>query len=479
MPNSQPADPETVLHGRIYINPELQKVPDLPPLCESAGVTRHPVAVGDCELFCEVQGEGTPLVLLHGGPGGTHHCFHHSFARASTFARVVYYDQRGCGQSGYVPGETGYAIDQAVADLDAVRGSLGADTWVVLGYSYGGLLAQCYAVKHPDRVSGLVLVGSSIPASTRLMRTRQYNYISYEERKRIREIQRTKGLSLPQSLYNAHLNGDWKRQNFYRPTRERLGLTALYEWKHDRDFNPIMGRQTSTVDLRGAFDECPVPTLIAEGKWDLTWNVDKPKKLHAIHPRARFELFDRSGHSPFDDEPDRFYEMLREIVGQADGIGRTDLAAWQQQLSRWQERKQASPEHRVRSAGWGQNPNRQTAEDFRPAWLDEFTDFWMIMKVGFALYDSGRYDEALEVFRRSEMASEEDTQERSVSLIWQGHVLDLLDRRSEALAVYQRAVDLGETGDVMHAQFGLEYKPSAYAKQRLQEPFVRIENRED
>jgi proline iminopeptidase len=328
MPDSQPADSETVLHGRIYINPELQEVPDLPPLCESAGVARHPVTVGDCELFCEVQGEGTPLVLLHGGPGGTHHCFHHSFARASGFAKVIYYDQRGCGQSGYVPGETGYTIDQAVADLDAVRESLGAEAWVVLGYSYGGLLAQCYTVKHPDRVSGLVLVGSTIPASTRLLRTRQYDYISYEERKRIREIQRTKGLSLAQNIYNTHLNGDWKRQHFHRPTRELLALGALYEWKHDRKFRSAVGSQAQSVDLRGAFDQCPIPTLIAEGRWDLTWNVDKPGKLHALHPEARLEMFEQSGHSPFDDEPDRFFEILKDLVGQAGTVSPGDLETW-------------------------------------------------------------------------------------------------------------------------------------------------------
>ena len=47
------------------------------------------------------------LVLIHGGPGGTHHYFHPWFSRAAGFARIIYYDQRGCGLSEFAPGEEG------------------------------------------------------------------------------------------------------------------------------------------------------------------------------------------------------------------------------------------------------------------------------------------------------------------------------------------------------------------------------------
>ena len=60
------------------------------------------------------------MVLLHGGPGGTHHYFHPTFSRAAEFSRVIYYDQRGCGLSDYAPGE-GYTIQQAADDIEALR----------------------------------------------------------------------------------------------------------------------------------------------------------------------------------------------------------------------------------------------------------------------------------------------------------------------------------------------------------------------
>ena len=138
----------------------IREIPAVPRLCDSMDIRKEKVDIGDCKLYCEQEGQGTPLVLLHGGPGATHHYFHPWFSQAAKFARVIYYDQRGCGLSDYQPGK-GYNMDQAVDDLDRLRRALGIDQWVVLGHSYGGLLAQCYALKYPENLKGLVLVCAS------------------------------------------------------------------------------------------------------------------------------------------------------------------------------------------------------------------------------------------------------------------------------------------------------------------------------
>ena len=129
-----------------------------------------------------------PIVLINGGPGGTHHEFHPYFGRAASFAQVVYYDQRGCGRSDYKPGP-GYTVDQAVNDLDKLREALKIDRWTVLGWSYGGALAQLYTLKHPEYTAGLVLVGSTDDGwLLQLQAGREYDYFSTEEKKRVAEI---------------------------------------------------------------------------------------------------------------------------------------------------------------------------------------------------------------------------------------------------------------------------------------------------
>ena len=126
---------ETVLDGKVDIHSQIVEVPKVQRFCELLELSTRFVDIGDCKLYCEAEGHGTPLVLLHGGPGATHHYFHPHFSRAKDFAQVIYYDQRGCGLSEYNKAE-GYSVDQAVDDLEHLRTSLGLDRWVVVGHSY-------------------------------------------------------------------------------------------------------------------------------------------------------------------------------------------------------------------------------------------------------------------------------------------------------------------------------------------------------
>jgi pimeloyl-ACP methyl ester carboxylesterase len=297
-----------------------REIPAVPRLCDGMDIAKKKVDIGGCRLYCEEEGKGVPIVLVNGGPGGTHHYFHPHFSRSKGFARIIYYDQRGCGLSDFIP-EGGYSLDQAVDDLDRLRKALEIEKWVVLGHSYGGLLAQCYAIKHPDRLLGLVLVCASPGLGSRPLKSRQGDFISIEERGKMQEIGNTPGLSGELILYNNFLNGDWKRQSYFKPSRERIAQIALYDVK--------------------------------------------------------------------------------------------------------------------------------------------------------------RYPEALSVFRKMEERVRGNTLLEGVALVWQGHMLDLQEKRSEAIAVYRKAAALDANGTMRHDQFGLAYRPREYARERIETPFVRIENRQE
>ena len=97
-----------------------------------------------------------------------------------------------------------------------------------------------------------------------------------------------------------------------------------------------------------------------------------------------------------------------------------------------------------------------------------------------ALYDFERYETALDVFRRaSDAMGQGDKRGLAVALIWQGHMLDLLGRRDEAIAAYERVVGLNVSSrgsPVRNDQYGLAYYPTSYALQRTKVPFTRLEN---
>ena len=241
------ASRETIFHRIVHIEPELYtELPEVFRWCDRLDLIKRHINVGDCELYVEEEGKGVPLVLINGGPGGTHHYFHPWFSRAKEYARVIYYDQRGCGLSDYEPGENGYSVRQAVDDLEALRKALTIEKWVLLGYSYGGFLAQYYTIHYPENVSGLVLMGASPGMWVEMKPSRQQEFISDEEKAKMREI-RTQLRKLAKEndwstekyleliVYNNHLNSDWKRQNIYRPSREKLAQMALYEWRQDNN----------------------------------------------------------------------------------------------------------------------------------------------------------------------------------------------------------------------------------------------------
>jgi proline iminopeptidase len=486
---------ESILDRQVHLEEELiTAIPAVQRWCSKLSLNRRKINVGDCELYLEEEGRGIPLVLINGGPGGTHHCFHPWFSRAEDFARVIYYDQRGCGLSDHMPGQDGYSVDQAVADLDALRQALEIDQWVVLGYSYGGLLAQYYAMKHVESLSGLILLGAAPGMWAEMKPGRQWDFLTEEEQARMRENQsRLQALAMKEEwpeekseslvLYNNHLNGDWKRQHFYKPSREQMARNALYEWNFDlrNNFRGAIGNSMNRIDMTGAFAGFPVPTLILDGRWDLTWNTDKPGILAKNHPAAKQVIFENAGHSIYDEDPDKFFRVVAGFVRSLPPVSQAEIAAYRNYLVNWDRMQKASPLHITRTAGDGRSAMLGLAEAYKREWCDELDDLFSLLKVGFAQYEAARYDEALYIYER--MQEEAERQERpplqALALVWQGHMLDLLGRRPQAITRYRQAADKNLKASWRHNNYGLDYELPAYAQERMERPFIRVENCQD
>lgn len=129
----------------------------------------HKVDLNGTSLHFRVRGTDkshTYMLILHGGPGFSSHMFYAWGPNLEKTGNIVYFDQRGCGESAHLkfanplsPTQEevkGYNITNFLKDIEAVREYLKIDKWYVLGHSWGGMLGLEYAMEHPEHIIGYI-----------------------------------------------------------------------------------------------------------------------------------------------------------------------------------------------------------------------------------------------------------------------------------------------------------------------------------
>ncbi len=128
------------------------------------------IEVNNSRLYVDIVGsglvaKGTEMVerptvfILHGGPGMDHTTMKPDFNPLAEIAQLVYYDHRGQGRSDTDKIEN-WNLDQWADDLRALIELLGVDNPIVLGLSFGGFVAQNYAIRHSDKLHKLILAST-------------------------------------------------------------------------------------------------------------------------------------------------------------------------------------------------------------------------------------------------------------------------------------------------------------------------------
>ncbi|AAY81245.1 proline iminopeptidase [Sulfolobus acidocaldarius] len=97
------------------------------------------------------------LITLHGGPGGSHDYLEPLSELSKHGVNVLFYDQFGCGRSEEPKELSKYTVDYGVEELEELRKQIFNDKVVILGHSYGGLLALAYAIKYKENLKGCSL----------------------------------------------------------------------------------------------------------------------------------------------------------------------------------------------------------------------------------------------------------------------------------------------------------------------------------
>ena len=134
------------------------------------------VFINGVRLFFDVEGaklvpdgpamrEKPTLLLLHGGPGFDHSIYKPAYSALADIAQIIYLDHRGNGRSEEGARES-WNLAQWGDDVRAFCDALGVVDPIVLGASFGGMVALAYATRHPDHPSGLVLISTEAAGGT-------------------------------------------------------------------------------------------------------------------------------------------------------------------------------------------------------------------------------------------------------------------------------------------------------------------------
>jgi proline iminopeptidase len=264
------------------------------------------------------EGEGAPLLCLHGGPGFPHN-YVEPLARLGDHHPVIFYDQLGCGQSHCPrPSETLWRVERFVEEVHAVREHLGLDRMHLFGHSWGGCLAATYALAHPDGLVSLVLASPLISTDRWLQDASELRaQLPAHVRETLDRHERDGFTDCPE--YIAATLEFYKR-HFCRldPWPEPLEKT----WAGaGRDvyvgmWGPTEFYATGTLrgyDLSGRLAELRVPTLFTCGQYDEA-RPDTVTDFAQRVPGADVVVIEKSSHTPHLEAPGRYIEVVGSFL---------------------------------------------------------------------------------------------------------------------------------------------------------------------
>lgn len=266
-------------------------------------------------LHTVVEGEGPPVLHIHGGLGLDHTYLRAGMSPLRHRLTNVYVDLPGHGRS---PAPADWAtqdLDVWADDLDAVRAAHGFGAWSVLGHSYGAFIAMAYALRYPDRVRQLVLVGGG-PSFAHAGAV-----LAGLDRRGQPEAAAAlvAGLSAP-ARDDAHFASEWAKVlplyfHAWHPRHLELFATTVYSAAGFNRGNQLL----ATLDLGPRLADIEASTLVVTGDDDFIMPADGPgAALVAGIPRASRVVIADAGHFPFIEQTHATAHHLAAFLGARD-----------------------------------------------------------------------------------------------------------------------------------------------------------------
>lgn len=267
------------------------------------------------------EGNGTPIMMLHGGPGSTSRSFY-QFQEIGNDRPIIIFDQLGSGRSDYHEDTTLLTVDNFVEQVEAVRKELRLDKLFLHGHSWGTALALEYYLKYPQAVKAISF--NSPYFSTKVWKADADTLIA----------------SLPDSIQQYIKTGE-ETQVFDSPEYERanaffaknFGLrTARRKSELDTAeaksnkfiyrhmWGPTEFTATGTLlnyDRIESLRSIKVPVLFITGEFDEA-RPQTVQRFQQMVPGAKFAVIPNAGHSTMHDNKEENTKVLKAFLAEVE-----------------------------------------------------------------------------------------------------------------------------------------------------------------
>ena len=284
------------------------------------------VSVNGVRLFFDVEGaklvpdgpvmrEKPVLLMLHGGPGFDHSIYRPAYAPLADIAQIVYLDHRGNGRSEDGPREC-WNLAQWGDDVRAFCDTLGIADPIVLGASFGGMVALAYATRHPGHPSRLILISTAAAGG------------EYRER-RVELFERFGGSEVGALARHRLLEQQGHPDQASVAAWARLAMPHYTRIPRDPDMarrainRPEVlqwfakpGGESHTYNYFPDLHRIQCPTLVRGGEDDPIHPIESQADLAAALPPhlVQFERFEDCRHACMQDAPEQTLAVIRDFI---------------------------------------------------------------------------------------------------------------------------------------------------------------------
>lgn len=255
-----------------------------------------------------------PLLVVNGGPGLSHAYLLPTdvWQQLAQKRRVIFYDQRGTGASKPVQAGAPQTLAAQVADLEALRQGLHLPKVLLLGDSYGGLLAIAYASAYSQHVAKLILsdaAGSNLNTLVHLFdEVFPETMAAEKQQKQPPVVTQAAAEASMRTHFNLLFYSAAQRDRYFQklgPIRN-VGLEPAV--------GQAVGADAGKADFTPKLAGFAFPTLVLTGRYDMNVAPLTAWRLQQAIPGAKIVFFEQNGHFPWFEEPAKYRAVVEQFL---------------------------------------------------------------------------------------------------------------------------------------------------------------------